>query len=54
MRPEITQVKKDDGLFAETDKEIGDTIGKYFNSVQPPYFRGNLPDMQTVTQNKIG
>ena len=54
VRPEITQVKKEDGLYAETDKEIGDTIGKYFNSVHPPYFRGKLPDMQTVTHNKIG
>ena len=53
VRPEITQVKKQDGLYAETDKEIGDTIGKYFNSVHPPYYRGELPEMPTISQKKI-
>ena len=54
VRPEITQIKRDDGSFAESDKEIGDAIVNYFSSVQSPYHTGPLPEMQHMTQNQIG
>lgn len=54
VRPEITQIKMDDGSFAESDKEISDAIVKYFSSVHLPYYTGPLPEMQQMTQNQIG
>lgn len=54
VRPEITQIRKEDGLYAESDKEIGDEMGKYFSSVHLPYHTGALPHMQQMTQNRIG
>ena len=54
VRPEITQVIDGEGKFVESDKEIGDVIGQYFSSVHPPYYTGEMPDMQHVTQNQIG
>ena len=54
VRPEITQIKKEDGLYAESDKEIGDAIGKYFNSIYTPYYGGILPEMQQITDEQIG
>ena len=38
----------------ESDKEIGDEMGKYFSSVHLPYHTGTLPDMQQMTHNRIG
>ena len=54
VRPEITQIRKGEGLYAESDKEIGDVMGEYFNSVHLPYYTGALPDMQQMVQRAIG
>ena len=53
VRPEITQIRKGNGLYAESDKEIGDEMGQYFSSVHHPYHTGALPDMQQMVHRKI-
>ena len=51
VRPEITQIKKEDGLYAESDKEIGDAIGKYFNSVYTPGSHPTIEDAYLKCNN---
>ena len=54
VRPEITTIKGENGLQLENDKDICETIAKYFNSVYLAQSSEEMPEMQQMTNAQIG
>ena len=54
VRPEITEMQKENGEIADKDNEICDTLGEYFSSVFTQVHTGHLPDMDDMFGSEIG
>ena len=46
VRPEITEIQRDNGELANTDREICNIIGKYFSSVHTIPSNEDMPGME--------
>ena len=54
VRPEISEMQKENGEIVDKDNEICDTLGEYFSSVFSQGHTGQLPDMNDMYENEIG
>ena len=54
VRPEISELQKENGDLVDKDNEICDTLGEYFSSVFSEPHIGQLPDMNELFENVIG
>ena len=54
VRPEISEMQKENGETVDKDNEICDTLGEYFSSVFTQVHVGQLPDMNEMFEIEIG
>ena len=54
VRPEISEMQKENGETVDKDNEICDTLGEYFSSVFTKVHVGQLPDMNEMFEIEIG
>ena len=54
VRPEISEMQKENGVTVDKDNEICDTLGEYFSSVFSKIHVGQLPDMNDMFEFEIG
>ena len=54
VRPEISEMQREDGGTVDKDNEICDTLGEYFSSVFTQVHVGQLPDMNEMFEIEIG
>ena len=54
VRPEISEIQKENGETVDKDSDICDTLGEYFSSVFSKTHTGQLPDMNEMFESEIG
>ena len=54
VRPEISEMQKENGELADIDDEICDTLGEYFSSVFSQGHTGPLPNLNDMYETEIG
>ena len=54
VRPEISEMQKENGEIVDIDNEICDTLGEYFSSVFSQPHTGQLPDINEMFNSTIG
>ena len=53
VRPEITEMKNENGILVDADKEITDIMGRYFNSVYTAPSNEAMPNMNNMYNTEL-
>ena len=53
VRPELNEIRKENGEMANVVGEVCDTMGDYFNTVHTPKYIGTMPDMNEMYETEI-